>query len=314
MAESAEHEFISKAFNRTLKEFARTGLYTCCESDRKAFDFSCTLTRDQSRPLVGQTLWKHEEGIDKDIRHLLLDEASCVKVYLCRDLLKNKARVEDVLSDFRRSPIGEQIFKLRIFWLPPDFEAGNPAHEYLLQGKIKEDVYNDILLSVVFGQISAVDIMTFLRVPGYPGVNFAILAVLSESGFVNYPLLSKQTGISASKLRETMAYILGAGFADSARMESLPYLTRRGKLFLDIVRSFAAQWPQPLSPEILFILRKLNIEPRFLPDDWLEDYGRDNFSGLLYHLRGAQQNYNVNLDALTYSFVERTIRAPNKPA
>jgi hypothetical protein len=308
MAESAEHAFISETFNSTLKAFSKTRLYTCRETDRKAFDFSCTLIRDQSRPLVGQTLWKHEEGIDKDLRHLLLDEASSVKVYLCRDLMKNKARVEDALSDFRRSSLGDQLFKLRIFWLPPDFEAGKPVYEELLRQQLRDSIYNDILLSIVFGHITASDVTTFLRAPGYPGVNFAVLVVLSERGFINYPWLSQQVGVSTTKLRETMAYILGAGFADSARLESLPYLTKRGQLFLEIVRAFAADWPGPLSQELLYILRKLDIEPRDLQEHKIEDYARDNFHSLIYHLNGARQNHSLDLTTLTFSQVGKTVR------
>ncbi len=314
MAESAEHAFISETFNTTLEAFSKTRLYTYRESARKAFDFSCTLTRDLSRPLVGQTLWKHEEGIDKDLRHLILDEESSIKIYLCRDLLKSRARVEDVLADFRRSSLGQNLFKLRLFWLPPDFEAGNEAHEVIVRNQIRDAVYNDVLLGVVFGHITAADVLTFLRAPGYPGVNFAILRALSEEGFLNYAWLSKKIGVSSSKLRETMPYLLGSGFANSKRMESMPYLTRKGRLFLEIIRTFSRESPGPFGAETLYILSKLDIRPRSLKlysND--TDYETDSFASLLYHLQGAKREYGVDVNSLSFEFEERTIRGPVQP-
>ncbi len=62
MAESPEHEFLSTAFLDTLSEFANSRLYTYREASRRKFDFACDLIRDWTRPLVGQTLWKHTEG------------------------------------------------------------------------------------------------------------------------------------------------------------------------------------------------------------------------------------------------------------
>ena len=314
MAESAEHAFISDTFNRTLEAFSNTRLYTFRESARKAFDFSCTLTRDLSRPLVGQTLWKHEEGIDKDLRHLILDEESNIKVYLCRDLLKTRARVEDVLANFRQSSLGEHLFKLRVFWLPPDFEAGNDSHEAIIRHQIKEAVYNDVLLSVVFGNITAADVSTFLLTPGYPGVNFAVLRTLSEEGFINYPWLSKRIGVSTSKLRETMPYLLGCGFASSKRMESMPYLTKKGRLFLEIIRTFSQESPGPFGVELLYLMSKLNIQPRpiQLYRD-ARDYEADSFPSLLYHLEGATREYGVDLNSMKFTFEERTLRDPAQP-
>lgn len=71
MAESLEHEFLKNHFNLILQRFSNLKLYGFTETERKRFDLSCLLERDWTRPLVGQVLWRHSSGIDKDLRTLL---------------------------------------------------------------------------------------------------------------------------------------------------------------------------------------------------------------------------------------------------
>jgi hypothetical protein len=77
VAEAPEHQFLSHKFLEVLAEFSQLKLYGYTEADRKKFDFACVLHRDWDRSLVGQTLWKHTEGIDKDIRTCQEPRSKC---------------------------------------------------------------------------------------------------------------------------------------------------------------------------------------------------------------------------------------------
>jgi len=79
MPESPEHEFLKTRFNEVLRDFSSLKLYGFTETDRKRFDFSCLLERDWTRPVAGQVLWRHTDGIDKDVRTLLTDTESEIK-------------------------------------------------------------------------------------------------------------------------------------------------------------------------------------------------------------------------------------------
>lgn len=69
LSESDEHAFLSGRTIDLLSDMSQAGLYGFKESDRKKFDFTCNLVRDWSRLISGQTLWKHSEGIEKDLRN-----------------------------------------------------------------------------------------------------------------------------------------------------------------------------------------------------------------------------------------------------
>ncbi|PXX53414.1 hypothetical protein DFR70_12725 [Nocardia tenerifensis] len=82
MTESVEHKFLSECVAQALSEMAKTRLYAYVEAERRKCDFACELDRDWSRPLVGQTLWSHIEGVDKDIRTILLNSEAEICVYV----------------------------------------------------------------------------------------------------------------------------------------------------------------------------------------------------------------------------------------
>jgi hypothetical protein len=91
MAEAPEHVFLSNKFLEVLQRFSKSELYSYTEAERKKFDFACNLTRDWNRLVVGQTLWKHTEGVDKDIRTMLTDSNADIWTYIVRHNVKNRA-------------------------------------------------------------------------------------------------------------------------------------------------------------------------------------------------------------------------------
>jgi hypothetical protein len=114
VAEAPEHAFLSKKFLEIIETFSKSEVYGYTEASRKKFDFACDIQRDWSRPLVGQTLWKHQEGVDKDIRSMVLEPDTDIWAYIVRDNVKNRALLQEVLRDFRRSIEGDQLFELKI--------------------------------------------------------------------------------------------------------------------------------------------------------------------------------------------------------
>src|SRR4051812_43655330 len=103
MAEAPEHQFLSSKFIEVLDAFSALELYGCTEADRRRFDFACVLHRDWNRPLVGQTLWKHTAGVDKDIRMMLTDTEADLWCYVLRDTVQHRALLHEVMNDYRRS-------------------------------------------------------------------------------------------------------------------------------------------------------------------------------------------------------------------
>jgi hypothetical protein len=99
--------FLKDVVVDVLRDFSKLELYGLVEADRKRFDFSCGIERDWTRPLVRQVLWKNERGIDKDLRLLLSDETSEVKVYVVRDNAANRLALDEVLQDFGAPPLGK---------------------------------------------------------------------------------------------------------------------------------------------------------------------------------------------------------------
>ena len=80
MSPALEHRFIAQCANESPSLFSTVRLLGVTESQRRTFDYSCVLWRDCSHPLVAQVLWSHHEGIDKDLRTLLHDADSLLKV------------------------------------------------------------------------------------------------------------------------------------------------------------------------------------------------------------------------------------------
>src|SRR4051812_6683296 len=124
MAASPEHTFLAKCVGDTIAKVAQVPLFGIEESERRTFDYGCILQRDLSRPLVAQVLWGHYEGIEKDIRTLVHDHESKLKLYLVKDETKVRAKIEEIAQSYKSSPTTAELMRgLRLFFLPPDFDA-----------------------------------------------------------------------------------------------------------------------------------------------------------------------------------------------
>jgi hypothetical protein len=148
MAESTEHQFLSQCVTGALSQLSRTNLYAYVEAERRKFDFACELIRDWSRPLVGQTLWNHTAGVDKDLRTMLLDKDAQICVYVARDTVKARRLISEVMHDFRSSSTAVEPYRLRVLWVPSDFDADHDD-----QRDFVTQLVWDRVLSSVWGQI-----------------------------------------------------------------------------------------------------------------------------------------------------------------
>ncbi|MFK0178187.1 hypothetical protein ACIQVR_19635 [Streptomyces xanthochromogenes] len=234
MAESAEHSFLSSAALQVMEEASSSKLFGYKEGERKRFDFSCDLARDWSKLVSGQTLWKHTEGIDKDIRILLADPDTSVSVYVARDAVKNRALFHEVVGDYRLSPIRDRLNRLRIFWVPGDFDADDESARDLVYGLLRENVTNDLLLKVALGGIASSDVRAFVT-SGRPGYPVRILSYIASNGHGSLATTGKHLSMSAAILKEEIQRLFLIGLIESEYLLGGIYrVSEKGRVVLDI--------------------------------------------------------------------------------
>jgi hypothetical protein len=302
MPESPEHEFLKTRFNEVLRDFSSLKLYGFSETDRKRFDFSCLLERDWTRPVAGQVLWRHTEGIEKDVRTLLTDTQSEIKVYLASDTVSHHATFEETISDFRRSGRFTDLFRLKPIWVPSDFDADQEKQRLLIGEIVRSQIVEDILFNVVFGRINADNIRLLLGVSGIPGVNLAILHNIATEGFMNISTLAKRLDVSAGPIREKLALLEGTGFIASLKPGMLRYSeSDKGKVFLDILSRLTVELPA-LSPELVYVLTKLGCKPVDSPEDWAaEVFPTNTYIALIRTMEYAARRWGINFKAIDRS-------------
>ncbi len=262
MAESAEHGFLKHAVNGVLETFSALKLYTFTETDRKLFDFSSLLERDWKRPVVGQVLWSHGEGVEKDLRTLAHDVDSEIKVYVAKDTIKYRQAFAEIITDYRRSGKYADLFKLKPIWVPADFDADRLGDQQLVVDHLRNVVVTDILFNVVFGNITAGDMRFVLYTSGVGGLQLAILHVIANDGFVNIAGLSTRLSISPGPIRERLLILAGADMIQTPPNAIKYRVTPKGRVLLDIVkRVCAARSGSTMDPELDFVLTKLGCGP-----------------------------------------------------
>src|SRR6185295_10810735 len=264
MADSAEHKFISSALNRALTKFSETRLLALREADRRTFDFGCLLLRDFSRPLVSQVLWNHEEGLEKDLRTLLFDGGSTLRLYFVRDKIRNRARIDEALRSYReKSETARLLRGLRIIPIPEDFDADSEKDQVWMNVHLRDRISTDLLFGVVFGKLTARDVKAFSEHGGPFGLKFAALQIIDEFGLHHGPTFEQQVGSRGSPLREAIAMLTGVGFVASNQRSIQRVPTLKGRFLLDFARrlEFERRTSKEWSPELTSIMAHLKLEP-----------------------------------------------------
>jgi len=72
--------------------------------------------------MVGQVLWRNTRGVEKDIRTLLNEAESEVKLYAISSSVAHEAALMDVLDDYKKSGRYPDLYKIKIIRIPPDLD------------------------------------------------------------------------------------------------------------------------------------------------------------------------------------------------
>ncbi|GLX96215.1 DeoR family transcriptional regulator [Herbidospora sp. NBRC 101105] len=263
MAESDEHKFLSEETISILKRLSGSRLYGFKESERKKFDFTCELKRDWSRALSGQTLWRHSEGIDKDLRILLSDDETKISLYVARDTTSNHRATWEIIEDFKKTPLRDRLSRLRIIWIPSNFDSDKEDDRTAVSRHLQERIAKDLLVSTILGGVSSTDISHLLG-GGISGLNLALIESIARAGFVNMPNLAERLHVSTTTVRNRVHILAAAGLLDQPNPSAQMYQTSlRGKVILDICRAlFLATRSEDtgLTEEMIYILEVLGLE------------------------------------------------------
>ncbi|MEV4757307.1 hypothetical protein AB0J86_19625 [Micromonospora sp. NPDC049559] len=255
MARSAEHDFVTEKFIETASELSRSELYGYKEADRGLFDFAATLTANNQRQLVGQTLTHHAAGIDKDLSALLFESKSNLPIYLYSHDARNEARVQEFLQRASEQlPDRTRLVRLIRY---PAFDADQEEERLAVAAAIRSQILDDLLLNVLFGRLTASDVDLFLQGTGIPGLLLAALENIASHGFINFPTLARPLGMKPSTLRSRVQSLLTAGMLTQQVGASVFSATPRAAIFLRACRLLARH--PVISGELAFILQRLGL-------------------------------------------------------
>lgn len=301
MAESPEHYFLKTEFLKVLEDFSSTQIYGYSEGDRKKYDMSCSLKRDWERPLVGQTMWSHEKGIDKDLRMLLTTENADIWAYVLKDSIKARATLYEIVQDYKNSKHRDSLFKLKVFWVPNDFDADKEIGRDTVAQILKNSIVDDLLFNVVFGNLTSHDFTYFIRgFSGFGGLQLAILNHIALKGIGNYVQVSEALGVSKSPIRERTGQLQAKGFITGTGI--LSHISLKGRVLLSIIKRFISEHEKgEFSKELIFILSKLGQTVRLKDeiDDEKFELSYD-LKELLLDVKHAKQFITLDFDEAKY--------------
>ena len=267
MAESPEHAYLSQTFLTVLNKFSHSQLYTYRESDRSKFDIACMLTEAWDCVLNGQTLWKHTEGIDKDLRTLLVASDAPLVTYVARDTTKHRSVIAEAMNDYRRFRQGQNFKHFRVFWVPADFDADSEKERHLIGSQLEHEITEDILLNVLFGRLTAARVQAVaVMKPSTTnlGLELAILRSIALNGFTSLKSLSHEFGVSSGTVRERIYRLQMSGLILQERSVGEGYYVgSAGRAFLRLCTQLhkLARGHLPLTEESTEILKTLGAEP-----------------------------------------------------
>jgi hypothetical protein len=218
-----------------MESASKSGLFTYQEGSRKLFDFSCDLKRDWSKAVSGQTLWKHGgDGIDKDMRTLLTERDISAAVYIASHSTQNKVRLAEVVGAFRNTELRKGLSRLRVFWVPDDFDADDEAARESVYATLRDEITKDLLMQVTLGGITPQDVSRFAA-SGRPGYPIAILSYVKNEGFRSLNDTSKDLGFSKQILRDEIQRLFVIGFLESDSLQGGIYrVSDSGNAMLDV--------------------------------------------------------------------------------
>lgn len=257
---SPEHNFISQEIGTTLARFSRLALYGITEGDRRKFDYSATLLRDSSRPLVAQVAWKNVQGIDKDIRTLLTSKSE-IKLYVVQCDESYLRIIDEALHD-HLSMDQNALAGFRLLQLPAGFDADRQEQRERFAMHLEKRLVNDLLLRVVFGHISKRDTMFLAGQGGMFGLRTAVLYHIYKEPYTSGPKFKNRIGVNSSATLDKALDVLAAlGFIARKPLAKAYSITRKGRAYVDLLRRVFYELRQrSWSAELKQMLRYLGID------------------------------------------------------
>jgi hypothetical protein len=228
--------------------------------DRQRYDFACTIKQTLSRAVVGQTLWKHTSGIEKDVRSLLLDCTAEIKVCLVRADARTKARLGATIDEFRSSGrFDDQMFRLLCLDVP-QFDADDEVQRRTVRRVLRDQITDHLLFRIVFGGLTSRDVGFLLHVTNTNShdlaFNLRLLHYIRSGRFISFRSTASDLGTNSSKVRERRHILFGAGFVEPKRGDLV--VTESGETFLRMLDRLGAEVRAgALSPEILYLFDKI---------------------------------------------------------
>jgi hypothetical protein len=169
---------------------------------------------------------------------LLTEPSSDVLVYIARDTVKARATFFEATSDYRRAGLGENLVRLRVFWVPQDLDADIEQHRGAVYNLLQSSVSQDLLLSVVLEGITGADVSRFASWCNGDGLALATLAEIASFNYMNYSQLGKRLGVDAGRIKERIILLTAIGLIQ----DSVPHTTGslleaapKGRVLLDIL-------------------------------------------------------------------------------
>jgi DNA-binding Lrp family transcriptional regulator len=197
---------------------------------------------------------------------MLLDPAAEICAYVAKDTVKGRRLVSEAMKDYRSGASDVAPHRLRIFWVPNDFDADDESQRQFVAELLRDAANRDILMNVVFGNLTAGDVRAFVRTSGHPGLHLAVLYLISVSqdsriGTVD---LANLLQVSSGAVRERLLRLAGCGFLRQFGGVVTPTeVTLKGRVFLDLCGQLKKQVSKQVSTEMLQILRLLDM--RYAP-------------------------------------------------
>lgn len=236
--DSPEHQAIAEAIDEAVQSIADSRLIGVFEAQRRTFDYACLTRRDLARPLVAQVLWKHEDGLEKDIRTLLFDDESLIRVLAVRDATRTLATLEDILHSYRAHPeLNRRLRGLKIFRIPAEFDADEEKEREWLREDLKRAFTQDIAFAILFGGFTRQVFTTFLAHNGPFGLKYAVLDEIVKNGQTHMPTFKERLGYSTNgPIREALTMLNATGLTQGWASSNCYFPTIRGRFLLDFTR------------------------------------------------------------------------------
>jgi hypothetical protein len=261
---------------------------------------------------MGKPYGSTPRAFDKDIRTLLAASDASIRAYVARDSVKNRATFHEAVRDFKSSGHDSSVTRLKVFWVPYDFDADDESARTLVSRHLTAMIAEDILFNIVFGRLSASAVRAIVISSGMMALETAVLHHIATEGFFNYSDLRNQFEASPSTLRDRVSRLqLSRLLLQPRDGGQCYYVNPAGRAYLRLcAQMYHLIFDEvKLTTETCEVLRLLHMEPD--PDvrenlkyggDWLG--GRT--PGVVFQLfvtrsvaAAAQWNINWNNMAFT---------------